>query len=73
MAILKSLKTNTKTVSFRMPKHVADELDSVKDLAKVAGFSLDLTEQVERLIATACKQARAELAESSSVLSAASL
>jgi 3-hydroxyisobutyrate dehydrogenase-like beta-hydroxyacid dehydrogenase len=67
MAILKSLKTSTKTVSFRMPKHIADELDSVKDLAKVAGFSLDLTEQIERLITAACKQARAELAVSSGV------
>ena len=45
-----------------MPKHISDELDSVKDLAKAAGFSLDLTEQIERLITTACKQARAELA-----------
>ena len=67
MAILKSLKANTKTVSFRMPKVVAEELESVKDTAKAAGFALDLTEQVEKLIAASCKQARGELAEASGI------
>ena len=64
MAILKSIKANTKTVSFRMPTEVADELENVKAAAKAAGFSLDLSDQIEKLITASCKQARAELAES---------
>lgn len=61
MAILKSIKSNTKTVSFRLPTVVADELEAVKAEAKQRGLALDLTEQAERMIASACRQARAEL------------
>jgi len=63
MPILKSLKANTKTVSFRLPADVAADYEAIKSEAKTAGFALDLTEQVERLIANSIKQARAELSE----------
>lgn len=64
MAILKSIKKDTKTLSFRMPAEVVRDLEAAKAEAKEAGFTLDLTEQVERLVAASIKQARAELAGS---------
>jgi hypothetical protein len=65
MAILKSLKANTKTVSFRLPAEVVADYEAAKAAAKAAGFALDLTDQVERLIAAAVRQARAELSDTS--------
>lgn len=65
MPILKSLKNNTKTVSFRLPSELVNDLDAVKSDAKARGFQLDLTEQIEKLIATSIRQARAELGEPS--------
>jgi 3-hydroxyisobutyrate dehydrogenase-like beta-hydroxyacid dehydrogenase len=64
MAILKSIKKDTKTLSFRMPAEVVRDLEAAKAEAKEAGFTLDLTEQVERLVTASIKQARAELAGS---------
>lgn len=61
MPILKSLKANTKTVSFRLPANVAADYEAAKAEAKTAGFALDLTEQIERLITVSVKQARVEL------------
>jgi hypothetical protein len=63
MAILKSIKRDTKTLSFRMPSELVVELEQAKTEAKNAGFTLDLTEQVERLVQSSIKQARLELAE----------
>ncbi len=61
MALLKPTKISTKTVSFRLPSKIVDELDAVKLKAKEAGFALDLSDQVEKLIIAAVKQASAEL------------
>lgn len=61
MPILQPLKKETKTVSFRMPAALANELEQVTKDAKAAGFGLDLRDQIERLIASSVKQARAEL------------
>lgn len=63
MPILKSLKNSTKTISFRLPAELVGELEALKSDAKAQGLHLDLTEQIERLVATSIKQARAELAE----------
>ena len=65
MAILKSIKRDTKTLSFRMPSELVVELEEAKTEAKNAGYTLDLTEQVERLVQSSIKQARLELAEQS--------
>jgi len=65
MPILKSLKNDTKTVSFRLPSELVNDLDAVKSDAKARGLQLDLTDQIEKLIATSIRQARAELGESS--------
>ena len=65
MPILKSLKANTKTVSFRLPANVAADYEAAKAEAKTAGFALDLTEQIERLITVSVKQARAQLSDAS--------
>lgn len=62
MAILRPTKTNTKTVSFRLPAEIVDDFDTAKSEAKKAGFTFDLTDQIEKLITLSVKQARAELA-----------
>lgn len=63
MPILKSIKNSTKTISFRLPAELVGELEALKSDAKAKGLQLDLTEQIERLVASSIKQARAELAE----------
>lgn len=65
MALLKSIKNHTKTISFRLPAELVNDLDILRSDAKAQGLALDLTEQVERLVASSIKQARAELAEAS--------
>jgi len=65
MALLKSIKTHTKTISFRLPSELVSELETLRSDAKAQGLALDLTEQVERLVVSSIKQARAELAEAS--------
>ena len=65
MSILQSIKKHTKTLSFRLPAEVVADLETVKAEARDRGLALDLTEQVERLVSGAVKQARAELAEAS--------
>lgn len=73
MAILRNIKQETKTVSFRLPAAVVQELEEVKKEAKEQGLLLDLTEQVEKLISGATKQARIELADAQAAKDAAGL
>jgi hypothetical protein len=61
MALLKPQSVKNKTVSFRLPSQVVADLEAVKEEAAQRGFSIDITEQIERAIVALIKQARAEL------------
>lgn len=67
MPTLKPIKTQTKTISFRLPAELVADLEAVKADAKVKGLCLDLTDQIEKLVSSSIRQARAELIESSTL------
>lgn len=63
MALLKNIKFSTKTLKWKLENSVVDDFNRAVIEAKTAGFRLDITDQVEKLVIAATKQAREELDE----------
>lgn len=62
MTILKPKTIETKTLSFRLPASVIAEFEAVRAQADELGLVFELTEHVERAIASTVRLVRTELA-----------
>lgn len=61
MALLKSIKNSTKVIKFKLPVEVVNDFQNAVDTAKQAGLRLDITDQIEKIVAAATRQAQEEL------------
>lgn len=61
MALLKSIKNAQKAIKFKLPNEVVDDYTKAVIDAKARGFRLDITDQIEKLVVSATKQAREEM------------